>query len=217
MITAIYGGSFNPPHMAHALVASYVLGLGLADRVVILPTYKHAFGKNLVPFEDRIKMCELTFERFGTKILVSDMERGNESGYLLHTLERIKKLSADDSQGDEFRLIIGADCMKQTDKWYKFVEICKIAPPIVLEREGHCHMNGLPQVIKGLSSTRIRSLIGEKKLDRVHGLVPQCVLDYIVDRQLYKGPQPCFNHSSMTICTSSQCNKPCWNYIRGWK
>ena len=56
---AIYGGSFDPPHVAHTLVCAYVLSAHAVDRVIVVPAAQHAFNKPLSPFPHRLRMCEL--------------------------------------------------------------------------------------------------------------------------------------------------------------
>jgi len=56
---ALFGGSFNPPHVAHQMVALFVLETAPVDELWITPTYRHAFSKQLVDYEHRIAMCEL--------------------------------------------------------------------------------------------------------------------------------------------------------------
>ena len=41
---AVYGGSFDPPHIAHVLVAAWALSMGDVDAVLVLPTLEHALG-----------------------------------------------------------------------------------------------------------------------------------------------------------------------------
>ncbi|HEX9294516.1 MAG TPA: nicotinate (nicotinamide) nucleotide adenylyltransferase, partial [Polyangiaceae bacterium] len=55
----LFGGSFNPPHVAHVLAVAYVLATQDADRVIVIPCYRHPFRKDLAPFEHRFAMCEL--------------------------------------------------------------------------------------------------------------------------------------------------------------
>jgi nicotinate-nucleotide adenylyltransferase len=64
MRVAVYGGSFNPPHVAHQLALTYVLATAQVDEVWMVPTFKHPFDKALAPFSDRAKMCELAASPF---------------------------------------------------------------------------------------------------------------------------------------------------------
>ena len=56
---AFYGGSFDPPHVAHVLAVAYLAGMGQFDRVLVVPVFRHAFEKRLTPFGERLRMCEL--------------------------------------------------------------------------------------------------------------------------------------------------------------
>ena len=56
---ALLGGSFNPPHVAHLMVAYWTLATQDVREVWLLPSYRHPFGKDLAPFDDRVAMCEL--------------------------------------------------------------------------------------------------------------------------------------------------------------
>ncbi len=47
---ALFGGSFNPPHVAHQMVALYVLETQPVDELWFVPTYAHPFGKALVDY-----------------------------------------------------------------------------------------------------------------------------------------------------------------------
>jgi len=58
---AIYGGSFDPPHVSHVLAAVYALKIAGFERVLVVPVFEHAFHKQLTPFEHRTRMCELAF------------------------------------------------------------------------------------------------------------------------------------------------------------
>src|SRR5690606_32016933 len=58
---AIFGGSFDPPHVGHVLAVTWVLSTQPVDEVVLVPALEHAFGKPLAPFAHRRRMCELAF------------------------------------------------------------------------------------------------------------------------------------------------------------
>src|SRR4051812_26752381 len=58
MRVAIFGGSFNPPHVGHQLAALWVLETAGVDELWFVPAFVHPFEKALAPFEDRRRMCE---------------------------------------------------------------------------------------------------------------------------------------------------------------
>lgn len=56
---AVFGGSFNPPHVGHVLGVVYALSTAPIDEVLVVPVYRHPFAKPLAPFADRLEMCRL--------------------------------------------------------------------------------------------------------------------------------------------------------------
>src|SRR5579872_1448859 len=54
---AVFGGSFNPPHVAHVLACALLLSVQQVDRVLVVPTFRHPFAKSLAAFEERLRMC----------------------------------------------------------------------------------------------------------------------------------------------------------------
>src|SRR5262245_29965318 len=70
----LFGGSFNPPHAAHQMVALYVLETQPIDELWFVPTWRHVFGKDLAPFDDRVRMCELAAAPLGSRAVVSRIE-----------------------------------------------------------------------------------------------------------------------------------------------
>ena len=98
MRVAIFGGSFNPPHVGHQLVALYVLETAAADELWFVPCWRHTFGKALEAFEDRLRMSELAAAALGARARVSDVE-ARVGGEMSRTLLTIKGLQASSSQG----------------------------------------------------------------------------------------------------------------------
>ncbi|MCU0694316.1 MAG: nicotinate-nicotinamide nucleotide adenylyltransferase, partial [Polyangiaceae bacterium] len=120
---AVFGGSFNPPHVGHVLVASYLLAMMECDRVLVVPCFRHPFGKSLAPFEVRLQMCEAAFG-WMPRVEISTVERdlGGESR-TLRTLRHI----ADAHPGWSLRLVIGTDVVQEAPRWYGFDEVEKLA------------------------------------------------------------------------------------------
>src|SRR3972149_5244841 len=59
MKVTLFGGSFNPPHLGHALVIAEFLESAITDELWLLPTINHAFGKDLAPAQHRLAMAKL--------------------------------------------------------------------------------------------------------------------------------------------------------------
>jgi nicotinate-nucleotide adenylyltransferase len=176
---AVFGGSFNPPHVAHVLAVAYVLSTADVERVVVVPAHKHPFGKPLAPFDDRVRMCELALEPFPAAS-VSRIEETLD-GLTLHTLEALKAAQPDWS----LRLVMGADILLESEKWFRFEDVRKLAPPIVLGRAGVALAGAPPPLLPEVSSTRVRELVAAKAWSDLAPLVPRKVIDYLRTRGVY--------------------------------
>ncbi len=185
---ALFGGSFNPPHVAHALVALYVLETTPIDAVWLVPTWRHAFGKDLAPYDDRVAMCELAAGVLGERVAVSRVEedvarvRGGDSRTLF-TLEHL----AVTHPAHHFRLLVGADILGEAAKWHRWDEVCRRAPPIVVGRGGVAAPVGAvvtELAMPAVSSTEVRRRLAAG--EDAAGLVSRPVLGYIDRRGLYR-------------------------------
>jgi len=182
---ALFGGSFNPPHLAHELISLLVLEVCEVDALWWVPTYRHAFGKELAPWTDRVAMCRLATARLAPAVVVDEIEAtlpGPDSR-TLHTIEAL----AGRHPSHQFRWIIGADILAETSSWYRWDEVARRAPPIVISRSGFdpapYGAAALPEV-PAVSSTEIRRRLsaGESAVP----LVSRTVMDYIAGRGLYR-------------------------------
>jgi nicotinate-nucleotide adenylyltransferase len=177
---AVFGGSFNPVHVAHVLAAAYVLATEDVDEVLVVPCFVHPFAKELAPFEDRFAMCEAAMGWL-PRTRVSRVEEllGGESR-TLRTLEHL----ALERPGDCFRLVVGADLLLEGKRWHGFEEVLHLAPPIVLGRAGVA--SGRRPLLPEVSSTAIREAIAAGRADDVAPLLPRAVRRIIADKGLYR-------------------------------
>jgi nicotinate-nucleotide adenylyltransferase len=178
---ALFGGSFNPPHVAHQMVALYVLETAPVDEVWFVPAYEHAFGKPLAPFADRLSMCELAAAALLPRVRVSAVE-GEIGGrsLTLRTVRRLTELHPEHT----FSLVIGSDLQGDIASWYGGDELQRSVPFIVVDRPGSQARPG-GVLMPDVSSSAVRAALAAGK--SVEGLVPRAVLDYIVRKGLYQG------------------------------
>ena len=186
MRIALFGGSFNPPHVAHQLACTYALGCGDFDELWMVPTYKHPFDKPLAPYDDRVAMCERAAALFGGRVKVSRIEE--ELGGESYTVRTVKALSALKPTA-ELTLVIGADLLAERHLWHGYEELSRLVRFFVLGRGGvraelaAVHGIDLPQV----SSTEVRAGIARgESFDEMVRYVPRAVLGYIYQRGLYR-------------------------------
>jgi len=170
---AILGGSFNPPHLAHIEICKYLLNRNLCNQVWIMPCLEHPFGKVLADYEHRLAMCRFTFQEFGEKVWVTDIERS--MGGVSHTIRTIQhfKFQYPDTS---FSLVIGDDVKNEKDAWKDFDEITKMISLIEVPR-------GPKSPIPDISSTEIRRRIRENEKNSDLVVLPVAV--YIVTHSLY--------------------------------
>jgi nicotinate-nucleotide adenylyltransferase len=210
---AVFGGSFNPPHVGHVLACALILSVEEVDRVLVVPTYMHPFAKPLAPFEDRATMCELAMAWMpGVEVSRVEAELGGESR-TLRTLETLARAHPDWA----LRLIIGADILAEAPRWFGFDAITKLAPPIVLGRAGVAAIGGAhnsaiggahnsaiggahddaapgvaagagPALLPEVSSTQVRAAVARGAWTDIEKLVPRAVLAHVRARGLYGTP-----------------------------
>ena len=179
MRIALLGGSFNPPHVGHLMAAYWTLATQSVDRVWLMPVFDHPFHKVLVPFEDRVRMCELACEDLrDVEVTQVEAEVGKE-GWTYQTLEFLKARHA----SDEFSLVVGSDLMLERDKWKRFDRVVELARLIVIPRHGYEAPEATGPALADISSTEVRYRIGRG--EDVTRWVPQRVLRYVQLKRLY--------------------------------
>lgn len=181
---AVFGGSFDPPHVAHTLVACYVLATQPVDRVLIVPTASHPFGKRLSGFAHRAAMCELAFAEL-THVTVSRIEEElAPPSYTLHTLEALSARHP----GAQLRLVIGSDLLRETHAWHNFERVALLAPPIVVERQGYERKDATTPALPMISSTELRRRL--RAGESTEGFLSASVSRYALEHALYTRERP---------------------------
>jgi nicotinate-nucleotide adenylyltransferase len=184
MHVALYGGSFNPPHVAHQMAALYVLETAPVDALWLIPAFRHALGKPLQPFEDRLEMCRLAAAALGPRVEVSDVERAiGGASRTIYTLRRLRELHP----GHDFSVVIGADLVAEVPSWLGGEELQRTVPFIVVGR-GQAAGAEDRVSMPALSSSAVRDRLAAG--ESAAGLVPRAVLDYIYARGLYRAAKP---------------------------
>lgn len=186
MRIGILGGTFNPVHIGHLILAQYALGELNLDKIYFVPAniapLKSRLG--LISPAHRLNMLKLAV-RNNKKFRVSDIEikRGGVS-YTVDTLASFRKT------GNEIFFISGSDSLGQLSRWKDFQRIQKIATFVVAARPGFrlktkkhgIKFINIPKM--EISSSLIRARLRAKK--DVTQLVDIKVLRYIKDKRLYE-------------------------------
>jgi nicotinate-nucleotide adenylyltransferase len=184
----IFGGTFDPIHIAHIRMAEEALKKYNLDRVVFVPAgnppHKDALG--LTPYEDRLAMVRLACGAH-PKFEVSEIEKGNERSYTVTTLEEFRRQLSNDSR---LFFLIGADAFAELETWRRWRDVVRLTEFIVVSRPGNSyHIPAGARVLRlddvqlPTASTVIRAKLaaGEPTPE-----VPALVCEFIVKRGLYR-------------------------------
>ncbi len=189
MRIGILGGTFNPIHVGHLVLAEEAREKLNLDKVIFVPAYipPHKKDEALAEPNDRFKMVELAL-RGNSDFEVSSFEIDSKTtSYSVETLKAFKQ-----KYGEEAKLffITGADSLGEIYSWKEIDQIFKLSHFIVANRPGYDIAN-VPSGIDvvtitslEISSSLIRKKISESKSIRY--LVPEPVREYIIARRLYR-------------------------------
>jgi len=182
----ILGGTFNPPHIGHLIIAEQVKDqLGLAE-VWFIPTYISPHKqKSSITVDQRIKMLEKSIDNNNSfSINLIEVERKGTS----YTIDTIKILK-DQFPNVEFYFIIGADMVEYLPQWKNIEELAELVTFVGVRRSNYYLESPYPlktadvPVIE-ISSTDIRSRIKNKKT--IKYLVTDAVRKFIEENHLYE-------------------------------
>lgn len=182
MRTAIFGGTFDPIHSAHLVVAHEASATFALDRVLFIPAANPPHKEAGAPYEDRYRMVELACAG-DPRMTPSRLEEGLEKSYSIHTIERVQAL------GGSVFFIIGADAFAEIRTWYRWEDVIAAVEFIVVTRPGHKYLSPpgarvhqLETVALPVSSSEIRNALARGETPPA---VPRAVLAYIGSRGLY--------------------------------
>ena len=191
MKICLFGGTFDPPHIGHLLIAQTVCEAEGFDKVVFIPANRSPNKKVATLQKDRVDMLELAVEG-NPNFEISDLEirRGGVS-YTIDTLRAFKDELVDGN--DEISYLIGSDSLLDFKNWKDPKEIIEISNVIVAIRPGFrpsdipswllhgVHFANIPRF--EISSSNIRKRWAEDKTIRYMVTLP--VWEYINKHNLY--------------------------------
>ena len=132
MQIGLFGGSFNPPHAGHALVAEIALRRLELDQLwwIVTPGNPLKNARELAPLAERIRLSEEMAE--DPRIKVTAFEASHRLRYTADTLAFIKKRNP----GVDFVWIMGADNLRDFHRWQRWRMIANTFPIAVIDRPG---------------------------------------------------------------------------------
>ena len=199
MKTGVFGGTFNPVHKGHIMLAEYCMDSVGLDRIIMIPTAvpPHKISNNLASENDRLNMCKLAC-RGKENFSVSDIEiKRQGKSYTYETLTQLKEIYPD----DHLYTIMGADMFLTLNRWKNPEIIFEKSSIITIPRdEENKHelenfynkvlkaMGAssviLPNPVMSVSSTFIRENLDNFNL--ISDILDKGVYDYIIKNNLYR-------------------------------
>ena len=200
MRVGVFGGTFDPPHVGHLLVASDACEALALDRMVLVPagTQPLKAGAISAPADARLAMTRLLVDgdpRFEVDPI--EIDRGGLS-FMVDTLGALTGRW----NGAELFLLVGADVLASFDRWRDPERVRRLATLVVLTRAAdptaaeaahatdvdHALIGGPPQRLRtrrvDVSSTEIRARVRAGL--SIRGFVPESVADFIESAGLYR-------------------------------
>ncbi len=188
MKIGILGGTFNPIHIGHLILAEEVREKLELDKIIFVPVYlpPHKMNGDIASAAHRHKMIKLAIKP-NKYFSVSDAEiKRNGRSYTIDTLKEFNRAYPK----DELYFIIGSDLLKYLEEWKDLSEIIKMVKFIVATRPGYplekipSYISTIPIRAVDISGFEIREAIKKDKSFRY--LVPDAVSKYILKKRLYK-------------------------------
>jgi len=207
--TALFGGSFNPPHLGHTQAIHGLFKNPGVKKVLVIPSFGTPLKKVSISFEKRMAMAKLAFQGI-THVEISDFENLNQTQYSWQLLEKL---------GPELKnpaFVIGTDQFEKLDQWSKFPTFLGLCDWIILLRKPTTLDSISPAIMKyagtgvlkatdnrdeftlhgkrvkfveteaiEASSTQIREDFALKKSDAMKELIAADVRDYILRNKIY--------------------------------
>lgn len=185
MRIGIYGGTFDPVHHGHLILARQALEEFKLDRLVFVPAAESPFKihNQTTPAADRLAMLQSAIAN-EDRFLVDPIEI--ERGGISYSIDTVKMFRSRDP-GAELFFLVGEDNAYRLTEWHRFEELKKLVYFVVLSRSEDFQSPEYPVVQRRIeiSSTEIRNRVANQ--ESITYLVPESVKCYIEQQQLYHG------------------------------
>jgi nicotinate-nucleotide adenylyltransferase len=199
----IFGGTFNPIHAAHLILAERARDERALDKVLFIPALlpPHKPQEPLAPSADRLRMVELAVEgNPAFEALPLELEREGPS----YTLLTVRELRGRFGAAVQLFLLLGADSVRDMPTWWRAQDLVRTVDIIAFDRPGHSLDRAVDQLaalfgedwarrvrnlkvsapLLDISASEIRQRVAAGRSIRY--LVPEPVRKYILERGLYR-------------------------------
>ena len=193
MKVCLFGGTFDPPHLGHLIIAQTIFEAENFDQIVFVPAYQppHKNGMKISPVDQRLEMLNIAIKE-NPNFIMSDLEIERKGlSYSIDTIMEYKKQN--NLSSNELFYLMGSDSLRQFNKWKNPKMIIDESRVIVAIRPGF-RPSDIPNWILAkiqfasiprieISSTTIRERWVNDKTIRY--MVTESVWQYINKNKLY--------------------------------
>ena len=189
MKITIFGGSFDPPHLGHHSIAKN--SLEFSDHFIFIPVKQspHKFTKPIATETHRMNMLKLMIENIkNTEIDTFELEN-NSPSYTWHTVQHIKAKFQDST----IIMVIGGDLVSKLHTWHNIDELSLEISFLCFPRDDNNQnysenfdIEFVSNFKNDISSTTIRELIADGKIDLTRKMLHPVVFNYISWEGLYQ-------------------------------
>lgn len=191
MRLGVFGGTFNPVHNGHLVLAQEVREKMRLSQIIFVPSGRppHKSERNLASVRHRLYMLKLSIEKIPFfSVSTIEIDRGGKS-YSVETMHALRDIYG---KNTKYFFILGADAVKEIFTWKKVREFLTLCELIVVNRPGFyaervkgklSHIHNVSITPIGISSSIVRERIRDGK--SINSFVPEKVEEYIRRYKLY--------------------------------
>lgn len=182
----IFGGTFDPPHNGHLIMANEVLHSLHLDQVWFMPNHipPHKQDEHITASVHRLNMLKLAIEENPYfQIQTIELDRPGPS-YTYDTMKLLKKKY----HYAHFYFIIGADMIEYLPHWHRIEELLKLVSFVGIKRPGYSMESKYPIIDVEVPQFNVSSSMIRKRLEKAYTvdyLLPKKVIQYIEENHLY--------------------------------
>lgn len=184
----ILGGTYNPPHMGHLVMADQVKDQLDLDKILFMPTAEpphSSVAKKTIPSNIRVEMVELAIQNNPDfEIELYEVQAGDKN-YTYNTMKALIDLYP----AVDFYFIIGGDMVADLPTWYKIEELVQLVQFVGVKRPGYEAESDYPIIMVDTPTLDVSSSLIRDKVAKdcsIKYLVPDAVREYIELEGLYK-------------------------------
>ncbi|BAC13941.1 nicotinate-nucleotide adenylyltransferase [Oceanobacillus iheyensis HTE831] len=181
----ILGGTFDPPHLGHLLIAEEVRRAKELDEIWFIPTNTPPHKEDTTTSADhRTSMIQLAIDSHPS-FKLNDMELKREGkSYTYDTIQELTDLYPSHT----FYFIIGGDMVEFLPKWHRIDELLEMITFIGVSRPGYSLQTSYPVDFVDIPTIQLSSTILRERLQNrewIRYLLPDSVMQYVREHQLY--------------------------------